>query len=939
MKVCSTINGQTETLVEKFYDEATTPSAADPNGKGNTIRTKDAWNRERWARFDWAERLCEVVEPDAAGTGSVATGGTLTKYSYDILNNLTQVDQNVVSGVAEQTRKFKYDALSRLTHQKLAERDCTLNDAGTHVGTATGLWSDVFTYDTCSNLVCHTDARAVKTNFVYSNDPLNRLQSVSYDKTLAPTAANIVAAATVTYEYMTASDRTRLKKITDGVGTDEFAYDVEGRLCETKRIFTNRGAYPVQVNYLFDTLDRLSQLTYPAQYGQAGAPRKVETMTFDEASRVNGLTYDSISRASAITYNAASQTTALNIGNNSGSQLSESYTYEPATGLLSNQKVQRQGTGTPLMDLSYEYTKYGTTVGRTGQLTKIVNNKDTTKNKYYDYDALGRLKTLYSFTNGNNPMTTNQWTQAYTYDRFGNRTGVTKTGTIGYADGITALGFTDGAGKVKTNRITTAGYEYDEAGNQTRGQVEGATQGTFVWQRYQYDAAGRLACTKADNGTVIADYGYGASNHRLKQTEAGTTCYYAWDGNSILAEYSEPVGQTQLSWAKSYVYLGGRLLATQTPSATNYHHPDRLGTRLVTSAATAIEQTEQTTLPYGMALDVESWGTATNRRFTSYDRSQTTKLDYAVNRFYSAAQGRFTQVDPIGMRAASLEDPQSFNLYAYVGGDPINRADPNGLFWKFIGKIFRFIAKVATAALVAIVLLVQPGLGAALILLGLAGLTGLAGWHNGKVGNFARTILSVGVNNFGKPSFKTPPIFGSLTGGVGRFLATETGVQQQSKPPTDSISILGKLYTIYGSVHDAAIAALNKYNPISRSRAVNKEHGGNICVVTSPLYKGQVGGFIFTDTVGAIDTVDPDNAPCPAGTNRVGAWHTHGAYDRRYLSEVFSPDDKIWSNDNFALGVSAFYVATPGRQIKLFIPAGVPGTTRGRVYPLGERTR
>jgi RHS repeat-associated protein len=53
-------------------------------------------------------------------------------------------------------------------------------------------------------------------------------------------------------------------------------------------------------------------------------------------------------------------------------------------------------------------------------------------------------------------------------------------------------------------------------------------------------------------------------------------------------------------------------------------------------------------------------------------------MDYAVNRFYSAAQGRFTQVDPIGMRAVSLSDPQSLNLYSYVQNDPVNFVDPTG---------------------------------------------------------------------------------------------------------------------------------------------------------------------------------------------------------------------------------------------------------------------
>jgi RHS repeat-associated protein len=110
-----------------------------------------------------------------------------------------------------------------------------------------------------------------------------------------------------------------------------------------------------------------------------------------------------------------------------------------------------------------------------------------------------------------------------------------------------------------------------------------------------------------------------------------------------------------------------------------------LGTRLVTNNADTTSF-EQSNLPYGTALDTESPGAT--RRFTSYDRSSTTGLDYAVNRHYDSRQGRFTQPDPIGLNAASLADPQSLNMYSYVGNDPINRVDPDGQFW---GALFRFI--------------------------------------------------------------------------------------------------------------------------------------------------------------------------------------------------------------------------------------------------------
>ena len=60
----------------------------------------------------------------------------------------------------------------------------------------------------------------------------------------------------------------------------------------------------------------------------------------------------------------------------------------------------------------------------------------------------------------------------------------------------------------------------------------------------------------------------------------------------MIAEYSN-VGTTGLSWNKHYVYLGGRLLATLQASGTQYYHPDRLGTRLVTDGAMGSVLTEQ----------------------------------------------------------------------------------------------------------------------------------------------------------------------------------------------------------------------------------------------------------------------------------------------------------------------------------------------------------
>ena len=57
-----------------FYNESTKPSSAQST-VGATVRSQDAWGRERWARSDDFGRLVEVVEPDPNGNGSVTADG------------------------------------------------------------------------------------------------------------------------------------------------------------------------------------------------------------------------------------------------------------------------------------------------------------------------------------------------------------------------------------------------------------------------------------------------------------------------------------------------------------------------------------------------------------------------------------------------------------------------------------------------------------------------------------------------------------------------------------------------------------------------------------------------------------------------------------------------------------------------------------------------
>jgi RHS repeat-associated protein len=72
-------------------------------------------------------------------------------------------------------------------------------------------------------------------------------------------------------------------------------------------------------------------------------------------------------------------------------------------------------------------------------------------------------------------------------------------------------------------------------------------------------------------------------------------------------------------------------------------------------------------------------------KFTGKERDAESGLDYFGARYYSGAQGRFTSPDwsekPQPVPYASLRDPQTLNLYAYVRNNPLSIRDIDGHGW------------------------------------------------------------------------------------------------------------------------------------------------------------------------------------------------------------------------------------------------------------------
>jgi RHS repeat-associated protein len=109
--------------------------------------------------------------------------------------------------------------------------------------------------------------------------------------------------------------------------------------------------------------------------------------------------------------------------------------------------------------------------------------------------------------------------------------------------------------------------------------------------------------------------------------------------------------------------------------ATFYYAWDHLGTvRLVSNQDRSVVERHDYE-PFGVELRPILNQTQNTHQFTGHERDQASEYDYMHFRFYGSTMGRFMKPDTI---LGNLANPQSWNLYSYVHGNPVNFNDPTG---------------------------------------------------------------------------------------------------------------------------------------------------------------------------------------------------------------------------------------------------------------------
>jgi RHS repeat-associated protein len=475
--------------------------------------------------YDALGRLTNVVEP----------GSRQTVYTYDVLNNLLNVNQKGVSGETPRTRSFSYDALSRLLSATNPETGTISYQYATNGALCAG---DV-------SLPCSkTDGRGIKASYIY--DVLNRLTQKSFSDGTSP----------IVYEYDTSSigfspspaDASRNLKATlsnpigrlsaacqtPGSTCDAFSYDSMGRVVQqwTSLPGYNINGEPVYSRQAaYDLAGNVTSLTYPdgrvvTQGWDAGGHQ--QTSTFSSWNGQNaGSTY--LSRA---TYWPSGAVQNMFYGNGVGTgrsmnnrlQVDEIGEVQLSGGQSYNLFVKVYCHGPATAPLSSTIPGCDAIASaNNGNVWEVKDALNSSQSQTYTYDSLNRIT---SFSLGG------RLSQQYGLDSFGNM-------------GIVMAGVQTSTFDPATNRISNLPCANTEA---------------------PYDGAGNQFCDTGQDGTV-RQIAYDANNQISQIATAGNTSHpfvvYDYDGNGNRVRKNNADGTFT-----EYLYFNGQPIAERNADGT-----------------------------------------------------------------------------------------------------------------------------------------------------------------------------------------------------------------------------------------------------------------------------------------------------------------------------------------------------------------------------------
>lgn len=602
-------------------------------------------------------------------TGVMDHSGDLTSYQYDPVGNLVKL----IDPKGNETL-WQYDLLNQMVKK-------TYPDAST----------EQYTYHALGDMLTSTNRNGVVSSYTY-DDHGNRLTRIT------------PGVPTITFTY---DDWDRVDTMVDGVGTTDYTFDDTGRPTQINGPWSNdtiiytyhdaqrrvtRAINGVTEDRTTDVLGRLTILQNPlgqANYTYVGNSYRMHTMT-----QPNGMSTE-------LDYHTVQDDVLLKTINNKapgGAIISKfDYTYNDLNQVATWTRTLGAGATPSVLSLVYNARNQL-------QSAKLTENGSLTDAWHFTYDKAGNrqskqrgLSVLSGQFNALNQMASfNAGGPAYFSGQLNEPADVTINGQVAKVASDNSfeayVNLPAGSSTVTieatdpSNNVATQQYQVTNSTTSSR-VLTHDNQGNVLsdgLRTYEWDALSQLVAI--NQGTHRSEFIYNGVGERVEviEKENGTVVShkrYLWCGDAQPCE--ERDATTNATTARYYdngeVRIGG------TNAGNYFYTRDHLGSLRELVDSTGAVRARYDYSPYGertkLSGDLESlWG------FTGHVTHDPSDLILTLYRAYDPELGRWLSPDPI-------KEDGGINLYAYVGGDPINLWDPLGLwetgsYWGDVGQVY-----------------------------------------------------------------------------------------------------------------------------------------------------------------------------------------------------------------------------------------------------------